>query len=899
MESGFGEQLEGFLIKGNLSLIPSLYQEYNGDGSIEAAGKLYVNTIEKYNALLDNSIFINKVQLHDDYVYVPHTRRSTDTSASFIIDGGITVRGNHQATSSTDGGGLTVLGGVGIKDTLYVGSYIDVNDHRIKRVDYPVDQSDAANKQYVDDRAGDVRGNFTTGQVIIAESTGDAIRGVDNFTFDTASSTLTISGPSGGSLNLTGGQIYNVGPPLLDSNVATKEYVDGLIADVSENGITGQFSSGQVIIGGEQGVGLLGYDTFTYSNGNVIVGGPAQLLITNTSNAYSLGTRGALIVDGGAILNKNVFIGGELDVNYSNIKHVATPIEDYDAVNKAYIDKLVGDCGCSCGEEPVYYETEYVLSNSQFQPVDLVSIENKKVVFSEATRCFVSYIYLQNTQNNKYTLYTVRGINRGVGWYLSSNFIGDISDLDFYIRTDTETGEGYLQYTNFTTDSSTTVAKFRTSAMIKETAPTQIQQVLENNTGNAFRNLTALKFYNNTLHSAKVILHITDATNNKHGMYFMNCILRDNKWAMNTYSLGNVTGVQFIMVQEFDGEEDFGQIRYRNTNTGGEYIIRAKTIPLRKSQDEIVLTANTTVSTAIDLETFTYDADDRKTFQDTLFVSVPDTSVNKHAVYEIEGIYGDGRWRLNTRFIGDKLDIYFNITAEGVLQYRNLYNTDAIVKYIRDTPPVCEPLPVPKGGTGNKKFVQNAVLRGDGENPIIGTEDFIYENYKLVLGQDSSIVLLNSAPAVTTTSGGTLITYGGIGIDKNLIVGQSLAVKGVDMTPSGGDIWAERRFDADNGVFTPQDVTGFDLSAVNVKSFTGVACVTVFMDNEDEQYDTLYEIKALRKKSGWTMNTTFIGDTHDFEFTITSEGQIQYTSPLFPDWTETVVKFRGLATSLP
>lgn len=893
MESGFGEHLEGFLVKGNLSLIPSLYQEHNGDGSIEAAGRLYVNRIEKYNGQQDNSILINKVKLHDDYVYVPHTRRSTDTSASFMIEGGITVRGDNQATSPTDGGGLTVLGGVGIKHTLHVGSFIDLNNNRIKHVAYPIEQSDAANKQYVDDRAGDVRGNFTTGQVIIAEATGNAIRGYDNFTFDAATSTMTINGPNGsggGSLNLTGGQIINVGPPLLNSNVATKEYVDALVDNVP---------AGQVIVAGPDGIGLVGHPSFLYTNGNVVIDTPSQLLITNTTNSYSLGTVGALIVDGGAVFNKNVFIGGELDMNLKNIRNVATPTEDYDAVNKAYIDNIVAKCGCSCGEDPVYYETEYELINSQFQPTDLVSIENKKVVFSEGTKSFVSYIYLQNTQNNKYTLYTIRGINRGTAWYLSSNFIGDMSDVDFYMRTDQTTGEGYLQYTNFTTDSSTTVAKFRTSTMIAETDLLQIQQTLENNTGNEFRNLTALKFYNNNLHSAKVILHITDAANNKHGMYFMNCILRDNTWAMNTYSLGNVTGVQFIMVHESEDEFNYGQIRYRNTNTSGEYIIRAKIIPLRKSQDEIILTANTSGATPIDLEIFSYDQNDRKTFQDTLFVSVPDESVNKHAVYEIEGIYGDGHWRLNTRFIGDKLDIYFSITAEGVLTYRNLYHTDAFVKYIRDTPPVCEPLPVPKGGTGNRKFIPNAVLRGDGINPIIGTEDFIYENYKLLLGQDSSIVLLNSSPAVATTSGGTLITYGGIGIDKNLIVGDTLVVKGVDVTPSAGDIWAERRFDAGNDIFPPQNVTGFDLSGVNVKSFTGVACVTVFMENDEEQYDTLYELKALRKKNGWTLKTTFIGDTNNFEFSITSEGQMQYTSPAFPNWTGTVVKFRGITTSLP
>ena len=49
MESGFGQNLEGFLIKGNLSLNPSVLPLYQGDGSIEASGTLYVNKIQEYN----------------------------------------------------------------------------------------------------------------------------------------------------------------------------------------------------------------------------------------------------------------------------------------------------------------------------------------------------------------------------------------------------------------------------------------------------------------------------------------------------------------------------------------------------------------------------------------------------------------------------------------------------------------------------------------------------------------------------------------------------------------------------------------------------------------------------------------------------------------------------------
>ena len=49
MESGFGQNLEGFLIKGNLSLAPAANPTLQGDGSIEGSGTLYFDNIREYN----------------------------------------------------------------------------------------------------------------------------------------------------------------------------------------------------------------------------------------------------------------------------------------------------------------------------------------------------------------------------------------------------------------------------------------------------------------------------------------------------------------------------------------------------------------------------------------------------------------------------------------------------------------------------------------------------------------------------------------------------------------------------------------------------------------------------------------------------------------------------------
>ena len=215
MESGFGQNLEGFLIKGNLSLAPSANPSLQGDGSVEGSGTLYFDSIKEYNYA--NGVNIQQVNFKNDQLLIPYTLPSDNaTSASVIIDGGLAIKHTQNAASVTSGGGLTVVGGVSIGKRLIVGGDVDITGNYIKNVAYPIIGTDGVNKDYVDDVAGKLSGNFTTGQVIIADSNGDAIRGYDFFTTDTTrlnlsipfyiSDTTNADGlGSGGSLNISGG----------------------------------------------------------------------------------------------------------------------------------------------------------------------------------------------------------------------------------------------------------------------------------------------------------------------------------------------------------------------------------------------------------------------------------------------------------------------------------------------------------------------------------------------------------------------------------------------------------------------------------------------------------------------------------------------------------------------
>ena len=219
---------------------------------------------------------------------------------------------------------------------------------------------------------------------------------------------------------------------------------------------------------------------------------------------------------------------------------------------------------------------------------------------------------------------------------------------------------------------------------------------------------------------------------------------------------------------------------------------------------------------------------------------------------------------------------------------------DANVKFIKNSPLTSlKPLQVSKGGTGSTYLNPYTILRGNGVDPIIGTSDLIYEDNRLVLGSNSMIVLSNTSSAVNASTGTTFVAYGGVSINKELFVGTQLVVNEVNVTPNVDDISAERTFTAMNNVDVPLNVNGFQFDST--KSFSAMVCVTV--TTTTDEFDALFELRGLKKRSGWILDSKFIGDDVGIDFTITSNGQVKYTSDNITDWIDTTMKFRAVTTT--
>ena len=901
MEPGFGQNLEGFLIKGNLSLAPSANPSLQGDGSIEGSGTLFFDKIKEYNQ--DNGINIQDVIFKNGQLLIPYTIPSDNlTSASVIINGGVTIKHTQNSQSITSGGGLTIVGGASFGKNVNIGGILNVNNQKIINVETPTDGKDAVNKDYVDSVASKVSGNFTTGQIIIANSNGDSIRGYDFFSTDLSSVNLSIpfvisntSNADGtiGALNISGGvnvskdlvvsgliningnKIINLDYPTNNKDGANKKYVDDRIASItvgSGGSVSGNFTQGQLIVG-DTGGNIKGYSNLTYD-------GSSLTLHSTVSNSF--------VCYGGVSIDKDVFIGGQLNLNDNRITNVEYPVESFDAVNKAYVDGLFNNINNTCCEDgggsDNIYEKTIVLDNNVTTPLNIIDF-----TFDSTIKAFIANIYVNaNNSINKNSFYTIYGVNHGTYWSINTTYVGQKTDVKFYIETDVNFN-GLMQYTNTNLTGVTSITYSTINQINNIAGSNQINLTLSNNV-TSYTDIPTLTFLNSNLNANKILIYISNDTETKYSLFFINCLLKGDEWVMESYFTGDVTGIHFRMFSQ----SNIGKLQYINNNTNGTYNIRVQQFKIYQNQNIITLLNNTFVPQNID-SNFVFD-NIIKNFKLTLYVEI--TELSKYALYEIQGFVEDGNWKINSRFIGDTTGIKFYINTVsniGYLAYTNSNIYDAKIKFTKNIPLLFEPLPVSKGGTGNIELTQYAVLRGNGTDPIIGTSDFIYKDYEVILGTSSSIILNNTQPALSLASGGTFTTNGGAIIKKNLIIGDQLIVKNVDITPSVGDITSERVFNAFNNVSDPSDILGYSFVNVNIKSFFGLLCVTITTD--DDELDTLYELRGLKKKSGWILNTSFIGDYTNIKLTITSNGQVQYTSPNISNWISTIFKFKAMTTT--
>lgn len=106
---------------------------------------------------------------------------------------------------------------------------------------------------------------------------------------------------------------------------------------------------------------------------------------------------------------------------------------------------------------------------------------------------------------------------------------------------------------------------------------------------------------------------------------------------------------------------------------------------------------------------------------------------------------------------------------------------------------------------------------------------------------------------------------------------------------------SETTYVMSNSQALPDDVDGFLFANASVRAFH--ATVTVVVNATTSLYE-LFEINGIQKGSNWDITIQSTGDTSGVSFSITSTGQIQYTSANYTGFVSGAIKFKATTSSV-
>jgi len=161
--------------------------------------------------------------------------------------------------------------------------------------------------------------------------------------------------------------------------------------------------------------------------------------------------------------------------------------------------------------------------------------------------------------------------------------------------------------------------------------------------------------------------------------------------------------------------------------------------------------------------------------------------------------------------------------------------------------------------------------------------------------------ITNTTDAIDVSSGAMIIS-GGLSIAKSLYVGESLITGnvvygnvsygnlstislgvGISKTISG-------TFSGSNNISSPTNITNLIFDGNNIRSFQGSVSVAIIRSSGGNLYENI-TIEGNYTDSGWSLFTSSIGDISGVELSITSMGQLRYTSSNITNWTSTTLRY--------
>lgn len=111
---------------------------------------------------------------------------------------------------------------------------------------------------------------------------------------------------------------------------------------------------------------------------------------------------------------------------------------------------------------------------------------------------------------------------------------------------------------------------------------------------------------------------------------------------------------------------------------------------------------------------------------------------------------------------------------------------------------------------------------------------------------------------------------------------------------SAGDI-DETSFTAANNQVAAANVTGLAFANATVRSFEALVSVTIIATGSLYESFKLY---GVQRGADWALASSAVGDVSGITFSITTAGQVQYTSTNVAGFTSSTMKFRAITTGV-
>jgi hypothetical protein len=251
----------------------------------------------------------NSTYIYSEAKFTDGTSCSNSSTASVVMSGGLSINCFTNATTVSNGGALTVAGGVAIAGDLIIGGSITY-----------ADAAQASNTYaYLTLTASDPSDNLANGALVTFG--GISIQSTFNATSATSGGGLTIAGGMG-----VGADIYVEGTSYLPT-ISSGNIV-----------ITNSSLSNVYITSGDSSINS--------STGSFISN--AGISINCSTNATSVTRGGALTIAGGASIYKDLYVGGTVtsssDIRLkTNIRELPSVLDKLDNIRTVYYNNKVGD----------------------------------------------------------------------------------------------------------------------------------------------------------------------------------------------------------------------------------------------------------------------------------------------------------------------------------------------------------------------------------------------------------------------------------------------------------------------------------------------------------------------------------------------------------------------------